>query len=70
MKGMFLCKQARQDIQPGIAFLSTQTSEPNEGDWAKVVRLLLFLKAKQDEVTVMKADDTQSVDAAFGIHKD
>ena len=29
MKGMFLCKRARQDIQPGIALLATRTSEPN-----------------------------------------
>jgi hypothetical protein len=74
MKGMFLSKRARQDIQPGIAFLATRTSEPNEGDWAKLIKILVFLKATQDEVTAMKADDTQSikwyVDAAFAVHKD
>jgi hypothetical protein len=74
MKGMFLCKRARQDIQPGIAFLATQTSEPNEGDWAKLVKILTFLRATRDEVRSMKADDTQSikrhVDAAFAVHKD
>ena len=74
MKGMFLCKRGRQDIQPGIVFLATRTSEPNEGDWAKLIKILVFLKATQDEVTTMKADDTQSikwyVDAAFAVHKD
>ena len=49
MKGMFLCKRARQDIQePGIAFLSTRTSELSEEDWAKLVKLMVFLKATQD----------------------
>ena len=74
MKGMFLCKRARQDVQPGIAFLSTRTSEPTEQDWAKLVKLMLYLKATQDEVTTMRADDTQTikwyVDAAFAVHKD
>jgi hypothetical protein len=75
MKGMFLCKRARQDIQPGIAFfLATRTSEPNEGDWAKLIKILVFLKAIQDEVTSMKADNTQTikwyVDASFAVHKD
>jgi len=29
MKGMFLCKQGRPDIQPAIAFLSTRCQDPN-----------------------------------------
>jgi hypothetical protein len=41
MNGMILCKHTRQDIQPGFAFLSTQTSEPNEGDWAKLMRIMI-----------------------------
>ena len=74
MKGMFLCKRGRQDIQPGIAFLATRTTEPNEGDWAKLVKIMTFLKATQNEVASMSADDTQSikwhVDASFAVHKD
>jgi hypothetical protein len=39
-----------------------------------LIKSLVFLKATQDEVTAMKADDTQSikwyVDAAFAVHKD
>ena len=59
MKGMFLCKRGRQDIQPGIAFLATQTTKSNEGDWAKLVKIMYFLKASQNEVASMSADDTQ-----------
>ena len=74
MKGMFLCKRARQDIQPGIAFLATRTSEPTEGDWAKLVKIMVYLKETKDEVTALKADDSQSikwyVDAAFAVHRD
>ena len=74
MKGMFLCKRGRQDIQPGIAFLATRTTKPNEGDRAKLVKIMNFLKATQNEVASMSADDTQSikwyVDAAFAVHKD
>ena len=61
MKGMFLCKQGRQDIQPGIAFLATRTTEPNEGDWAKLVKIMNFLKASQNDVASMSAHDTQSI---------
>ena len=60
MKGMFLCKHGRQDIQPGIAFLATHTAEPNKGDWAKLV-IMVFLKATQNEVAMMSADDTQTI---------
>lgn len=74
MKGMFLCKRGRQDIQPGIAFLSTRTQNPTESDWKKLLKLMSFLKATQDEVTSMSADDTQTiqwhVDAAFAVHED
>ncbi|KAI2512474.1 Reverse transcriptase (RNA-dependent DNA polymerase) [Fragilaria crotonensis] len=69
-----LCKRARQDVQPGIAFLSTRTSEPTEQDWAKLVKLMLFLKATQNDVTTMEADDSQTikwyVDASFAVHRD
>ena len=74
MKGMFLCKRGRQDIQTGIAFLSTRVTEPNEGDWMKLKKLMNFLKATQDEVATLSADDTQTIkwyiDATFAVHKD
>jgi hypothetical protein len=45
MKGMFLCKRGHQDIQPAVAFLATRVTEPNEGDWKKLVKMMNFLKA-------------------------
>ena len=74
MKGMFLCKRGRQDIQPGIAFLSTRTQAPTESDWYKLIKIMTFLKATQDDVTTLMADGSATikwyVDAAFGVHQD
>jgi len=74
MKGMFLCKRARQDVQPAVAFLATRVTEPNEGDWKKLVKLMNFLKATKDDILCTSADDTNTikwhVDASFAIHKD
>jgi hypothetical protein len=44
-KGLFLCKRARSDIQPAIAFLSTRVKGPNQGDWFKLKKMLGFLKS-------------------------
>jgi len=74
MKGMFLCKRARQDIHPAIAFLSTRVREPTQQDYTKLKRMMAFLKNTQDEVLTLGANDTQStewwVDAAFAVHPD
>jgi hypothetical protein len=73
-KGLFLCKRARSDIQPAIAFLTTSVKEPNQGDWFKLKKMLGYLKSTQDEVMVLEADDsgiiTWYVDAAFGVNHD
>jgi hypothetical protein len=74
MKGMFLCKRGRQDIQPAVAFMATRVTEPNEGDWKKLVKMMSFLKGTKSDVACMSADDTFMikwyVDAAFAIHRD
>jgi hypothetical protein len=48
MKGMFLWKRGRQDIQPGIAFLTTRVSEPNEDDWKKLIKIMRFLNREKE----------------------
>jgi Reverse transcriptase (RNA-dependent DNA polymerase) len=74
MKGMFLCKRARQDLLPGIVFLATRVKEPNQKDWMKLLRIMNFLKATKGDVARMSADDTQTikwyVDSSFAVHKD
>ena len=74
MKGMFVCKRSRQDIQPAIAFLSTRVQRPTEQDYQKLVRLMSFLKTTSDDVLILGADDEQSnewwIDASFAVHPD
>jgi hypothetical protein len=74
MKAMFLCKRGRPDIGLAICFLSSRVTKPNEGDWNKLLRVMGFLKATQDEVLTLEADDSQNlywfIDAAFAVHSD
>jgi hypothetical protein len=74
MKGMFLCKHGHQDIQPAIAFMTMRVTDPNEGDWTKLVELMNFLKATEDDIPTMSADDTNTIkwhiDASFAVHMD
>ena len=74
MKGMFLCKRARQDVLPGIIFLTTRVKDPNQEDWIKLTRILNYLKTTEKEIVKMEADDEQVikwyVDSSFAVHKD
>jgi hypothetical protein len=74
MKGMFLCKRARPDIEPAISFLSSRVKDANENDWAKLLRVLGFLKGTINDVLTLEADDTNTltwyIDAAFAVHAD
>ena len=38
-KALFLCKRARPDIQPAIAFLTTRVKSPDEQDWFKLNKM-------------------------------
>jgi hypothetical protein len=73
-KGLFVCKRARQDIQPAVAFMTTRVREPNEGDWWKLKRMIGFLKETKDDVLTLEADSngviTWHVDASFAVHED
>ena len=74
MKAMFLCKRGRSDIQPAISCLASRVTEPNEGDWKKLLRVMVFLKTTRDDILALEADNTQTlkwyVDAAFAVHSD
>ena len=74
MKGMFVCKCARQDIQPGICFLATQVWEPTEQDWAKLVRLMAYLHDTKSLMLHLIANEFGNVywwiDAPVAVHPD
>jgi hypothetical protein len=61
MKGMFLCKDGHQDIQPAIVFMTTRVRQPNEGDWKKLVKMMNYLKATKDDIPSMSADDIGTI---------
>jgi hypothetical protein len=73
-KALFLCKRARPDINPAVAFLCTRVQASTSYDWAKLVKMMDFLKKTEDDCLVLAADDSSemrwSVDAAFAVHPD
>ena len=74
IKGMFVCKHARQDIQLGICFLATQVWEPTEQDWAKLVRLMAYLHDTKSLMLCLIADEFGNVywwvDASPAVYPD
>ena len=73
-KALFLCKRARPDIQPTVAFLCTRVKSPNQGDWGKLLRMMRYLASTQEMVMTLIADKTRAMkwhaDAAFAVHPD
>ena len=73
-KGLFVCKQARPNIQPMIPLLCTQTKEPNVSDWNKLIRMMKYLNGTQDMKLTLGAENLWSikwyVDASFAVHPD
>ena len=41
---LFLCKQARPDIDLLVSFLATRVREPDKDDWGKLKHGLMYLK--------------------------
>ena len=74
MKGMFLCKRARQDIHPVVTFLSARTTKPTEQDWLKLIRMMNFPKRTPHDILRLEMDDSNFIawliDAAFAVHYD
>ena len=74
-KALFRCKRARPDIQPTIAVLCTRVKDPNEADWAKLIRLMNYLNGTTRELRLtLSADNLHCikwwVDASFAVHPD
>ena len=71
-KLMYLCNRARPDIEPALSYLFTKVSRPNQGDRAKLDRVLDFLKVTKDDKQVIGATSLDKlmtwVDASYAIH--
>ncbi len=73
-EGLFLCKRARPDIQPTIAFLFTHVKEPDKDDQKKLIRLMTHLKGTKKLCLTLRIENLDTViwfaDAAFAVHQD
>jgi hypothetical protein len=73
-KLLYVSKRCRLDIQLPIAFLCTRVSCSTEQDWAKLKRVLEYLKGSLDEFLTLGADDITRmmtwVDASYAVHRD
>jgi hypothetical protein len=71
-QGLFLCKRARPDISPAIAYLTTRVTTPNQDDWEKLSRMMKFLNQTVKDCLTLKADGSNTlkwhVDASFAVH--
>eukprot|EP00957_Ditylum_brightwellii_P148841 11331434-Ditylum_brightwellii.AAC.1 len=58
---MFLCKRGRQDVNPGVGFLSTPVKEAKEEDWKKLLKMMGFLLYTINDILSLEADDSQTL---------
>ena len=69
-----MCKRARPDIAPIIAYLTTRVREPTESDWKKLERMLKFLQQTVNDRLTLRSDGSRvlklGADAAFAVHED
>jgi hypothetical protein len=73
-KGLFLAKQGRPDIMPGIAYLSTKVRNPSRNNGDKLTNLLRFLKNTKNDTLWLSMEDNCIVkwylETSFAVHKD
>ena len=73
-KALYVCKRARPDIQPTVAFLTTRVKQPDEDDWKKLQRLMAYLNDTKDLKLRLKSDGAGVVqwwiDASYATHHD
>ena len=73
-KLLFLCKRARPDIQPSVAFLCTCVKEPDHDDYKKLARVMRYLRGTPEQVLTLEAQNMSIVkwwvDTSFAVHPD
>jgi hypothetical protein len=71
-KTLFLCKQARPDLQTVVVFLSTRVKSCDEDDYKKLIWVLKCLWATRCDFLMMSADSLHNmrwwVDASYAVH--
>ena len=70
----FLVVRPRRDCRTAIAFLTTRVSNPDKDDWAKLKRVLRYLKRNPSLPLTFEASNLGlihwHVDASFAVHTD
>jgi hypothetical protein len=74
-KLLYLCKQARPDLQTVVAFLTTtRVIQPDADDWKKLAHAIWYLRDSKDLYLTLEADDGIDIkwwiDASFTVHPD
>jgi hypothetical protein len=73
-KLLFLCKQARPDIQTAVAFLCTRVKAPDVDDYKKLGQTMKYLRGSLYNPLILEADDMSVVKwwafASFAVHPD
>jgi hypothetical protein len=71
-QGLFMCKQAKPDICPAIAYLTTLVTCSTESDWEKLVRLMKYFKQMVNDRLTLRADGELRWhgDVTFAVHPD
>ena len=73
-KNLFLSKRARVDLGTTVTLLTSRVQKPNESDWLKLVRLMLYIKSTPNWHLTLSADNLTTVkwfiDASFAVHPD
>jgi hypothetical protein len=72
-KLLFLCKQARPDVQTAVAFLCTRVKAPDVDDYKKGWTMM-YLRGTLKMPLTLEADECNTVkwwvDASFAVHPD
>ena len=71
---LFLCMRARPDIQTAVSFFTTRVKEPDQDNWGKLRRCLMYLKGTLYMKRHVAADSLTQilwwVDGSYGVHWD
>ena len=75
-KVLYVSRRLRLDLLFAVSFLSTRVINPTEEDWAKLCRVIGYMKRTANMARIIpRQDETivrleQYVDASFGLHHD
>jgi len=73
-KSLFLCKRARPDIQPTVAFLCTRVKGPDTDDYKKLKRMMQHLRDTKDLEHTTEINNIHVIkwwiDGSYAVHPD